>query len=722
MLRSEQEHSSAAANLRISAKIVYAWLFVLSLLLVLLARWLPEPTEATRTVPFFWTFLLGVWLIEAWRPIVGRWALVLGLLGIIHGVVLWAAIPTALVLVVVPVGLAVSLVGVPAGLAMAAAESAILVLGGPRLGTGVDVSQVALTLLALWSVWGMLYLTKRSVGQMAQWSVANFERARALLDEARTRQSDLKDALDALAHANRQLALTYDKLAAAHAVAEEARRTKAAFVANVSHEFRTPLNMIIGLVDLLLETPEVYGERLPGPLLKDLEIVGRNCEHLSSMVNDVLDLSRIEAGRPSLYREQVPIRAIIDEALEAVRPLTTKKGLELAAQVPADLPLVYCDRTRIRQVVLNLLSNAARFTEQGGITVRAQRDDGHLRVEVSDTGPGILKSEAERIFEPFHQQSLPVRRQAGGTGLGLSISKQFVELHGGRMWLDSQVGVGSTFSFILPFTPPAEPSAPASRWIMEGWVERRVAPVVPETQLDRRLVLCDAAGELDALLARYDDRTEFALCRDVGEAIAQVRLCPAQALVVSAPQVEALLPLVRRARQDLPDTPVLGCVMPPRGAHTLAAGAAGFLLKPVTRADLSRALASMNRPVRDVLVVDDDVEASDLIARLVRANDPSIRVRTASSAAQALAELRRQPPEVVMMDIVMPDEDGWEALAEIQRDPQLKEIPVLIISAQDPQDQPWASEALLATVGGGIPISKVLRCLYEVSSLLVQPG
>ena len=709
-------------DLHIGARPIIVWLFVLSMAVALGARFLPDPAKATTFVPFFWAFLALIWLLESWNPPLGRWLLVSGLVASIHFVAAWFELPSALVLVALPATLAISLLGVHAGVIAAGAETVILLLlqlfGGLDVGTGM----VIVTLLALWLACGLMIATQRSVSELARWSVVNFERARVLLDEARDRQAGLKEALDALAHANRQLALTYDKLAAARLLAEEARRTKAAFVANVSHEFRTPLNMIVGLVDMILETPSLYGEELPAPLLKDLEIVGRNCEHLSSMINDVLDLSRIESGRPALHRENVRLQEVVEQALAVVRPLTEKRGLALQAVVPDDLPEVYCDRTRIRQVILNLVSNAARFTERGGITVQATSEDGSVLVSVTDSGPGISPEDAKRIFEPFYQGSSLVRRQSNGTGLGLSISKQFVELHGGKMWLESQLGAGSTFSFRLPISLPPEPISRPERWIAQGWVERKFNPNLPEMQLGQRIIICDEMSELCSLFSRCDDQVEFAPTKDLVQAIAEMQRYPAQALVVNGASLSSLGPLVEKARKELPDTPILGCVLPPKTGHALAAGAADFMLKPVTRGDLARAFTTLGRPVKDILLVDDDPDVLELLSRMIQANDNTTQIRTATSGPQALAEMLRKPPDVILLDILMPNQDGWQILTAIKEERALRDIPVIIISAQDPQDQPAQSEWLLATISGGLSINKLLHCLYGISSALLRPG
>ncbi|MGQ9684008.1 MAG: sensor histidine kinase, partial [Anaerolineae bacterium] len=513
-------HKSSAASFEselhtASPKMVIAVLLGVA---ALLAQWgdlLPIPDRAWNTaLLLFLTAPLGL-AIEAWRPAAGGWYALALLSGAIVVADVWFALPGVLTLLALPVALGAAFAGVPAAAMAAAAESGLLLL---LLRAGhARPEAVAVALAGVWMLLAVMAAVYRPIHRLAAWAWEHFEDARALLEEARGRRAELQLALNDLALANRQLAVTNDRLAAARLLAESAQKTKAAFVANVSHEFRTPLNMIIGLTEFVLSRPDAYGRRLPAALLEDLAIIRRNSEHLAAMVNDVLDLSRVESGRMALHGEMVSLAEVIERALAVVRPLLAKKGLELAVDVPADLPEVFCDCTRIRQVVVNLLSNAVRFTDQGSIAVRASHEGGRVTVSVADTGPGIAPEEAARLFEPFHQAGGGSR---GGSGLGLSISKQFVELHDGQMWLESEVGRGSTFHFRLPVTPPAGPVARPERWLAEGWVwtERTRRSTPPTLPPRPRLLVCDDGGALEPLLGRYGDEAELVAVADLAQA------------------------------------------------------------------------------------------------------------------------------------------------------------------------------------------------------------
>ncbi|MBN1811657.1 MAG: hybrid sensor histidine kinase/response regulator, partial [Anaerolineae bacterium] len=499
------------------------------------------------------------------------------------------------------------------------------------------------------------------------------------------------------------------------------------FVAKVSHEFRTPLNMIIGLVSLMVETPEMYDVVLPPEMSSDLEVVHRNCVHLANMVNDVLSLTQMEAGRLVLHKERVDLRQLVDSAVTAVRPLVEKKGLSLQVEVPDDLLQVYCDATRIQQVILNLVSNAARFTVEGGITVRVEHEDQRVVVSVTDTGPGISAEDVEMIFEPFCQGSGDIWREKGGTGLGLSISKQFVQLHGGRMWLKSEIGVGSSFLFELPASLPVGHIARPGHQIRADWMWRERAFLrtdqagVADQLAKPRLVVCDETGALYSQCAGYADLAEFIEAHDLARAVEALQQCPAHALVLNAAAPETLWSQIERVRAQLPDTPIVGCSVRRSIAHALEAGAAGYLTKPVTWIQLKEAIQNLGKPVRRVLVVDDDPDVLRLFTRMLHVCDGAISVATASSGEQALEMARGDPPDLVLLDVVMSRMDGWQVLERLRGEDSTAGILVLFISAQDLVERPPESQLLVTALGEGLSISQLLQCSVMLPELLLTP-
>jgi len=716
------------AELRISHKPMLAFLMVLSVLFVLVGARGLDPSE------HFKILLLGVlgqtvsaiaWWLDNWKPKVSRWFTIAAVFIIVNLGSEWLGMSGFLTLKTVPVALAAVLISIPAAVVVAVGETVAFVFSEMAV-AGASQASVVVTLTAVWSTLGVMYSVYRPVYQLSRWLWEYFQREQCLLEEARDRKAELEQALDDLVHTNRQLSLANERMAALRLIAEEAQKTKAAFVAKVSHEFRTPLNMIIGLIDLLAETPEVYGDRLPSALLGDLRIVHRNCEHLSSMIDDVLDLSQAEVGRLALHREGVDLSEVIEGALAVVYPLLDKKGLDLQVSVPGDLPEIYCDRTRIRQVILNLLSNAARFTEEGGITLRVVRSDRCVIVSVADTGLGIPPEDVEMIFEPFSQSTNRPGRTEGGSGLGLSISKQFVELHGGRIWLESELGIGTTFSFELPICSPMEHATRPGHWIRGDWVwVRRTSSTsrndLSGSNLKRRVVICDETGALYPMIARYSNEIEFMNVGNLTQAIQELQQCPAHALILNMPSSERLWSVVERARLEAPDTPVIGCSVFLQGERALRAGATDYLIKPVRRAQLELAIQAVGKPVKQVLVVDDDPDVLQLLTRMLRAFDDTLEIVTALSGEQALDELRSSSPDLVLLDILMPDMDGWQVLKRKGQDDSIQNIPVILVSAQDPVEQPVRSQALSLAMGAGLSLNQLLRCSLGLSELLLSP-
>jgi signal transduction histidine kinase/CheY-like chemotaxis protein len=561
------------------------------------------------------------------------------------------------------------------------------------------------------------------VRRRSAWADEYFRHAQRFLEEAHEHRAKLERAHDELAHANRQLTLLNERITGLRLIAEEAQKAKTRFVARVSHEFRTPLNMIIGLVDLMVESPEMYDVTLSPRMREDLKTVHRNCGHLADMVNDVLDLTRIEADRMVLHKERVDIRSVMENATDVVRPLLTGKHLALQISIPDNVPEVYCDRTRIEQVVLNLMSNAARYTEAGGISVAVTQQNQHVLVSVKDTGPGIPPEDVERIFEPFCQGTSDLWRDKGGSGLGLSISKQFVELHGGRMWVESELGRGTTFSFDLPISAPIAPLTRPGHRIREDWIwyQHLPKPSLPESHFNARFVTCDEMGHLAAWLKLYTAEVEIVDAPDPDQAIKTLQQTPAHAVLLNAATLESAWPLVQAVTRQVSGTPIIGCSVPPAFERARASGALGHLIKPVTRADLKQALKAAGHPVRRVLVVDDDPSALQLFSSMLHVCDPSLEIVTAAGGQEALGQLRGAPPDLMLLDIVMPDMDGWQVLEAMTHDEEVPKVPTFFVSAQDPSDQPPTSGFLLATMDKGLSLSQLLRCSLEISKLLLQP-
>jgi len=439
----------------------------------------------------------------------------------------------------------------------------------------------------------------------------------------------------------------------------------------------------------------------------------------------VRDLSRAEAGHLTLHREQADLAEIIDSALGAVRPLLEKKRLTLQVQIPEKLPPIYCDRTRIREVLLNLVSNAARFTERGGITIHVALREQQVVVGVADTGPGLSREDARRVFEPFYQVPGSLWRERSGSGLGLAISRQCVELHGGRIWLESEPGAGATFYFQLPISAPAEHIAGPAQWIREDWVWHEPGfrgAREASGQLNRpRVVVCDASGDIYRTLVRYAEDVELVDTHDLVQAARELRQCPAHVLLLNTEGLDDPWSLVEMASQESPGTAIVGCAVARSVSRALAAGARGYLTKPVTRQALEDAMRTVGRPVRRVLLADDDPDVLHLLGRMLALYDSQIEVVTAATGREALELLRLVDADLVLLDIMLPEMDGWQVLAAMRQDEALQEVPVYFVSAHDPVGQPPVSRFLLATIGKGFSAQKLLRGSLRLSALLSRP-
>lgn len=707
-------------ELRLSPKGVAAGFLLTGLMLLGLVDQVPWRLELLLFILFCDGCGVAVWLMASWRPVLGRWAALACASGLLLGATLWFARAELLLAGAVPLVLALALLGLPAVVVTASVQSAVwlaLALSGVPGFFWVDVVVAVVTHAVLV---GLLFAIDQPAQQNTAWAWHHFQRAQTLLEAARNRQAELAQVLDDLAHANRQLTLLNEKVTGLRLLAEEAQSAKALFVAKVSHELRAPLNIIISLIDLLLETPEVYGDALPPLLLEDLQIVHRNCEHLATLINDVLDLSQAEAGQLVLHRTSVQMPEIVQSVADQIRPLVQKKKLRLTLDLPPELPVAYCDPHRTRQVLLNLISNAVRFTEQGGITLRVVQEEQRLLVSVRDTGAGIAPEQAARIFDLFYQGD--GAKPGQGYGLGLSISKKFVEVQGGKMGLTSSPGVGSTFFFTLPLAPPPAPRGGPGQWIHEEWPwrTRPIGRTLPPLPHRPRLVLWDEVGELYPLLGHHLDAIEFVDTRSLAQAVAALAECPAHALLVNAGAAHEQL--LAQARQAVPDTPIFACAYqsPRRRART--AGAVDYLVKPVLSATLKGAVQAFGRPLPHVLVVDDDPDFQQLLPRLLHSCAEVGTVTVAATGQEALTALRTAPPDLLLLDVMLPDQSGWEILAAKNQDEQLRTVPTIILSAQDPNDEPVTSKFLLATNGHGFSLNQLLRCSLTLAALVSRPA
>ncbi len=462
--------------------------------------------------------------------------------------------------------------------------------------------------------------------------------------------------------------------------AESANRTKSTFLANMSHELRTPMNAIIGYSEMLIEEAEDLDQ--PG-FIPDLQKVNSAGKHLLALINDILDLSKIEAGKMSLFLEDFALADIIREVSDTVQPLLAKSGNRLELQLAADLGSMRGDITKFRQTLLNLLSNAAKFTDHGAITIAADRlrnDRGdRIRVKVTDTGIGMTPEQLGKLFQAFTQADASTTRKYGGTGLGLVICRKFCQMMGGDIAVESQAGVGTTFIFELPalVVPPAEPAAVT---------EKKSAPA-PVTSHRKTILIIDDDPDAADLMARALDRSGFATIRSgkggEGIVMAQQQQPDAITLDVMMPGMDGWSVLsVLKSDPLTARIPVVMVTMLQDRQLGYALGAADFLTKPVDSEKLRAVLSQhAGRTHMPVLVVEDDVASREMLVRVLRKE--GFDVAEAENGSVALERIAEQKPELILLDLMMPVMDGFEFLSIVAAEPQLADIPIIVVTAKD---------------------------------------
>ncbi len=572
-----------------------------------------------------------------------------------------------------------------------------LTLGLPFTSRGVLLPILVISWVAIAS-----WLSARNLYTALAWVWNGYEQARHNEEVALGRGAELRRALKALDEAAYRLERTNYMLSLARQQAEEAYRLKQQFSQTISHELRTPLNLIVGFTDLMLKSPEFYGGHLTPAYLRDLSIVHRNARHLQNLVNDVLDLARIEAAQMSIILEETDPAMLVQDAVNTARSLVESRGLALRVDVEPDLPPVSVDPTRIRQVLFNLLNNAARFTQRGSVTVSVQRQDGQVLFAVADTGMGIASEDIPRLFQEFQQVDGSARRRYGGAGLGLAISRGFVELHGGRIWVESQVGRGSTFFFTLPLKE-ADPLAPRA----DASTAAHAARLAVEKPEERVLLAATQSASAAALLTRYINGCRTVVVHSLEEGRLAAQKVMPQAVIIDM-AIEALDAdrLEQLARSwGLVHVPFLACSLP--GEETLRRHLAveGYLIKPISRESLWDVLRQLGEAIDQVLLVDDDRDFVRLMTRMLDNPVRRYQVITASSGQEALALLGHTRPDLILLDLMLPDIDGYQLIGHLRARLNGRHVPIVVVSAQDEgnRSEIVAGTVLLTVPDGLVP-------------------
>jgi PAS domain S-box-containing protein len=492
----------------------------------------------------------------------------------------------------------------------------------------------------------------------------------ALRDEAGTLLGFAKVTRDMTAHKRAQ-----EQLLVAKEEAERSNRFKDQFLSTMSHELRTPLNAVLGFSDLLSE--ESYGP-LNERQARYVNHINKGGHHLLRLINDILDLSKIEAGRLQLAIENVPVNRTFAEVFDTLRPLAEKKSQKFVLSASANLN-VMADTTRFKQILLNLIGNSVKFTPDGGkIELDARKVDQTVRIEVRDSGPGIPLEEQRRIFEAFYRLT-QTDKAAEGTGLGLAITQRLVELHGGKLGLDSQPGAGSCFYFTLPLAPTFEACEPAAaKGRTKSLASGRILVIEDDLTAAHLLQSQLTSAGYEVILSGAQNALEMA-----------ASLCPAAITTDIVMKPISGWELLSNLKSDARTSaiPVIVITMVDQRATGALLGADEYIVKPVKKetllVSLDRCLSRRERPEknRPILVVEDHTPTREFISEVL--SQHGYTVRSAADGPSARTQVAALLPELVILDLILPGISGFQLLNEWRRDSRTNDLPVFILTSKD---------------------------------------
>lgn len=474
-----------------------------------------------------------------------------------------------------------------------------------------------------------------------------------------------------------------EKLREAQIAADAANRAKSSFLANMSHELRTPMNAIIGYSEMLVEEAEDLGQH---EFISDLNKINAAGKHLLALINDILDFSKIEAGKIELYLETFSVAPMVHDVTTTIVPLVEKNSNRLHVTCPDDIGAMHADLTKVRQALFNLLSNACKFTKQGDISLEVKRlpgqgaDAGKFVFTVSDTGIGMTQEQKTRLFEAFTQGDASTTRQYGGTGLGLSISRHFCRMMGGDITVESEPGKGASFAVSIPATVSSDAGQEPEK---AGEDEK----AVPWGQgASSVLIIDDDPGARD-MLSRFLTREKYAVaCASGGEEglkLARQLRPDIIVLDVLMPTMDGWTVLTSiKADPDLADIPVVMLSVLDEENMGFALGASDYLTKPIERERMLAVLRKyMNDETGSILVVEDDDITRGMMTRMLEKEGWT--VSTARNGRVGLEQASAVKPALILLDLMMPEMDGFQFVEELRAREDLKSVPVVVVTAKD---------------------------------------
>ncbi|MEZ4525895.1 MAG: response regulator [Desulfobacterales bacterium] len=518
------------------------------------------------------------------------------------------------------------------------------------------------------------------------------QRKTAQLSEANENLTGLNDELkaqsDELQAQAQELEAQKHELEMQRLRVEEADRLKSEFLSNMSHELRTPLNSVLALSQLLIDRGTGRDTEQEKEFLRVIE---RNGRQLLNLINDILDLSKIEAGRMELYLTDFTPRQVTQRALETIGPLAREKGLEIQTEI-ADEPLLHTDEEKLHQILLNLLSNAVKFTAQGSIRVKTDVSGSMIFFAVSDDGIGIPASELERIFDEFRQVDGSTTRAYGGTGLGLSICRKLARLLDGDIQVESEPGKGSTFTLVIPLQISRDKSVnpkPVPDDSRQDPSERKILSFQsPARKKGKTVVIIDDDAEVCSLIGQYLKEAGY---QSITAQNGREGLKLAREIRPFAITLDILMPgldgweVLRelKSSEKTEHIPVIVISVSEDRKTGIMMGAAAYITKPFERNLLLAEIRKLEsvREVHRILAVDDDPIVLMQLEEVL--GEKGYEVETASDGKEALALALAHPPDVMILDLMMPETDGFAVLDQIRREPGTRDLPVIILTAKD---------------------------------------
>ncbi len=509
------------------------------------------------------------------------------------------------------------------------------------------------------------------------------------------RKDELGVLADSFNHMAAELKNALEKARAARVEAESANQSKSAFLANMSHELRTPMNAIIGYSEILMEDADEMELEVFSDDLSKIQSAGK---HLLALINDVLDLSKIEAGKMTLFIESFSVREMVNDVLNTIKPLIEKNGNQLKLDFDDTLGQIRADSTKVRQTLFNLLSNASKFTNKGHIGVSVSRCEmacaDIVRFKITDSGIGMTPEQEAKVFDEFTQADDSTTREYGGTGLGLAISKRFAEMMGGSITVQSKPNEGSTFTFTIPLA-------------VSGQHKKQVG--LPNVDAPgKKILVIDDDSTMHDLLRRLTAKNGFSIVSaysgSEGLKLAKTIRPSAITLDVLMPQMDGWA--VLKALKEDPITaniPVIMLTMTDEKELGYSLGATEYMSKPVDRNTLIGTLNTLiqEHSNAEILIVEDDKTTRQLYGKIF--GSEKWQIVEAANGREALTKLEQSEPHVIILDLMMPEMDGITFLNHLRVNPSWRSIPVIVVTAKDMTEK----ELIEVKNKGGVIISKI---------------